>query len=616
MRTVSLCHPWRLLLILIIPLAASAQTDPENPPIQLLEWFAAPAPMIELGELVDVAVNEHNQIYVADVENDRIVKYGSDGTPLLQWGEYGYGPGEFSNLRALAVHEATGEVYVAEERRIQVFTPEGAFLREWAGPELSAMGMDVDAGGTCYVVFLEGYVWKCTSQGVTIDTWTGANGSFDQPHDVAVDSEGRIYVADRYNRRVVIFDNVGLYLGQWDSTWIHDIREVTSLAIDDQDNVYVGDDHTCPKIDKNGNVLSRLELEFPPTGLDVFGSGTLYVANEMSRHIEKWGYAPPLTAIDDVTGDQGRWVRLSWNRCELDRLDLPAVVTGYGVYRRRDAMAAPLSQTFRPDAGAKGLEGWDVIATVPARGDSTYQLVAPTLADSTGTGGIAWSVFVVSAFAADGSFWDSPPDSGYSVDNLPPPVLGAPMVIENPGLYELDVSWQASTAPDLGHYAVYRGATSGFLPASSLDSYATTTAPYFTDDAVASGETWYYRVGVFDDAETFSGYSAAAGAQVVSTTPLPQRPGWDLAQNVPNPFNPRTTIDFELPEAARVRLDVYDLTGRHIRTLLSWERVEAGHRSVVWEGCDNTGQAVAAGVYLYRLKAGAVSETKRMTLVK
>jgi hypothetical protein len=90
-----------------------------------------------------------------------------------------------------------------------------------------------------------------------------------------------------------------------------------------------------------------------------------------------------------------------------------------------------------------------------------------------------------------------------------------------------------------------------------------------------------------------------------------------LTQNVPNPFNPATTIRYDLPERADVRLVIYNLAGQKIRTLV--HRMQPpGRYTVTWDGRDGTGHAVASGVYFYRLEAitrGFV-ETKRMVLLR
>jgi PKD repeat protein len=91
---------------------------------------------------------------------------------------------------------------------------------------------------------------------------------------------------------------------------------------------------------------------------------------------------------------------------------------------------------------------------------------------------------------------------------------------------------------------------------------------------------------------------------------------YSLEQNVPNPFNPMTTIYFELPEPATVRLQVFDVSGRMVRNLLNGASLGAGRQDIVWNGKDDSGLQVAAGVYFYHLNAGTFNQTKRMVLVK
>lgn len=88
-----------------------------------------------------------------------------------------------------------------------------------------------------------------------------------------------------------------------------------------------------------------------------------------------------------------------------------------------------------------------------------------------------------------------------------------------------------------------------------------------------------------------------------------------LAQNRPNPFNPSTTIAFELPMADQVELAIYALDGRRVATLVSGQ-MTAGPHQVVWSGRDDRGQQVASGAYFYRLQAGTQVQTRRMIMIK
>ncbi len=88
-----------------------------------------------------------------------------------------------------------------------------------------------------------------------------------------------------------------------------------------------------------------------------------------------------------------------------------------------------------------------------------------------------------------------------------------------------------------------------------------------------------------------------------------------LLANVPNPFNPSTTINYELPYDAQVRVSVYDLSGRLVKTLEDGQRI-AGQHSVQWNGRDSQGSAQASGMYFVRLNAGGKTGIRKITLVQ
>ena len=88
-----------------------------------------------------------------------------------------------------------------------------------------------------------------------------------------------------------------------------------------------------------------------------------------------------------------------------------------------------------------------------------------------------------------------------------------------------------------------------------------------------------------------------------------------LDQNYPNPFNPTTEIRFTLTDPGQVTLQVYDLLGRKVATLVDGELSAKAH-AVTWNGRDAAGQPVASGTYLYRLETDGFSKTRTMTLIK
>ena len=117
-------------------------------------------------------------------------------------------------------------------------------------------------------------------------------------------------------------------------------------------------------------------------------------------------------------------------------------------------------------------------------------------------------------------------------------------------------------------------------------------------------------VGATTDATGY--FTLPLGALQAGAAALPTQFG--LGPNYPNPFNPATIIPYQLPIATSVRLDVFNVLGQRIATLVNGPQV-AGFHTARWDGTDAAGRAVAAGVYFYRLYGDGVRLTQRMVLV-
>jgi hypothetical protein len=89
-----------------------------------------------------------------------------------------------------------------------------------------------------------------------------------------------------------------------------------------------------------------------------------------------------------------------------------------------------------------------------------------------------------------------------------------------------------------------------------------------------------------------------------------------LRQNFPNPFNPETTISFDLSGDEVVSLTIYDMTGQVIRTIVNNQPMSAGNYKQLWDGRDSRGIKVGSGVYFYQLRAGNFIAKKKMTLLQ
>jgi len=134
--------------------------------------------------------------------------------------------------------------------------------------------------------------------------------------------------------------------------------------------------------------------------------------------------------------------------------------------------------------------------------------------------------------------------------------------------------------------------TSGFKVRFRLDS-----------DGYITRDGWYV------DDVTISSDMPDTGVDDVAVLPL-------SVSNYPNPFNPKTTVRFQLPAAGAVSVVVYDAAGRVVRTLLADQEREAGEHDVRWDGSDDAGRETAAGIYFVKIEAGGNLAVSKVVLLK
>jgi len=305
--------------------------------------------------------------------------------------------------------------------------------------------------------------------------------------------------------------------------------------------------------------------------------------------------SPEILTIQDVPDDQGGQVRICFARSKYDGLDSTYTIGTYSVWRH-----------IADDE-------WDAIGQFDAIQDSIYNFVSPTLYDST-TEGIYWSTFRVSAHTViNDTFFMSAPDSGYSIDNIAPVVPeNLIALIDSNGIA---LQWSRTHVEDFQYYTIYRSQAADFQ-IDTVDALATTTDTIYIDASITLGETYYYRVTAFDDAGNESGASDIVSETKVGIDNEDQLPKeFSLSQNYPNPFNPTTTLKYGLPQDANVRLVIYNLGGRKVKTLLQKHQT-AGWHQVQWDGTNEFGQSVSTGVYFYRLETEEFVDVKKMVFMK
>jgi len=228
----------------------------------------------------------------------------------------------------------------------------------------------------------------------------------------------------------------------------------------------------------------------------------------------------------------------------------------------------------------------------------------PTLADSNGTG-THWTTFMVRAETADPAvFFDSPPDSGYTVDNLPPSAPSSLTAAYSDGATHLH--WGPSSEPDFASYRLYRGTTSDFVPGPA----SLVAAPSDTGYADPGPAGRYYKLTAVD----VNGNESAADGIGPSGTLAVE--GGALAFALegarPNPSRgERLNVEFVLPDGGAARLDLLDVSGR---------RVAGAEVGTLGPGRHTVTLApdrpLAPGVYHVRLARGGTTRVTRIAVVR
>jgi|GEM_PF-3448597 len=302
-----------------------------------------------------------------------------------------------------------------------------------------------------------------------------------------------------------------------------------------------------------------------------------------------------ITEIADVPGDTGGQVRIIWDASRFDVPGAEETVTEYSIYRR---YADPALRYPPGD--------WDYLLTVPADREEHYAAVVPTLGDSSGLGGLIWSVYFVRTRTSEpGVFHDSPPDSGYSINNLQPaPPSGFHVDRTPPDGAQL--TWYASADPDFAHFRVYRSVAPETPPGPGTLHHTTTDTEFFD----LTTEDFFYQLTVVN----LWGQESEPAYEL---SPVPESwSGAQLRQNSPNPFNPQTEISFTVPAGgAAVRLEIFDARGRLVTTLVDETLVGGEHRRP-WNGRLADGRTAASGLYTCRLRCGEVQRSMKMSLVR
>ncbi len=216
-------------------------------------------------------------------------------------------------------------------------------------------------------------------------------------------------------------------------------------------------------------------------------------------------------------------------------------------------------------------------------------------------------------FTSGGDFYTFG-DAVGGVDNSLPVELSA--FEATPDFDQVNFTWTTSSElKNLGFNLYRKGSentdwvsvNSEIIPGKG--TYSAESNYSYTDKNVVAGHTYSYKL------ESVS-YDGALTVEKIIKIDVPVPKEFALFKNYPNPFNPTTHINFQVPEYSTVTIVVYDISGREVKTLVNKTGYDAGKYDITWNATDNFENKVASGMYFYRFSAGAFNKMGRMILLK
>jgi flagellar hook capping protein FlgD len=353
-------------------------------------------------------------------------------------------------------------------------------------------------------------------------------------------------------------------------------------------------------------------------------------ADIYAQRIERFGQLgnpePAIVQIKDVPNDQGGKVSIQWTASYLDAVPnnpvgeywiwrqvptamaLNALRRGEPLFEARGATVQPRVGALRATAVGAQVFYWEFVASSPAHGFAAYGYTASTTSDSVAAGNPYTRFMVEAEQTPTGYYWSSTPDSGYSVDNLPP-TTPAPFTGEYGGGVAT-LHWNPNTESDIALYRLHRGTSPGFVPGPGN----LVTSQSDTGYADNTAQLHYYKLAAMDSHGNLSGYALLLPQSTVgvSAGELPVEVALGPAR--PNPMSNGATFQLALPQERHVRLALFDQQGRLVRELVSG-LVPAGVHAVSWDRCNRSGARVPSGVYFCRLEVGGRTLVRRLAAI-
>ncbi|RLC50903.1 MAG: hypothetical protein DRI23_06130, partial [Candidatus Cloacimonadota bacterium] len=169
---------------------------------------------------------------------------------------------------------------------------------------------------------------------------------------------------------------------------------------------------------------------------------------------------------------------------------------------------------------------------------------------------------------------------------------------------DIDLSWTAPAGNrSLTGYTVYR----------NNQQIVQVTETTYTDEDLENGVYAYYVKALYGSYESEASNEVIIELTEANNIIIPENTA--LLGNYPNPFNPTTEISFALKDAEKVNLEIFNVRGQKVKTLVN-KSMDAGLHQIVWEGLDDAGKQISSGIYFYKMQAGEYNATRKMIMMK
>jgi len=204
------------------------------------------------------------------------------------------------------------------------------------------------------------------------------------------------------------------------------------------------------------------------------------------------------------------------------------------------------------------------------------------------------------------------PDIGSVEGGVLPAVTGFALY---PQTNSVILTWNSIVDVEVDYYVIERSTNQDFDETGSMQSQITNTN-YFEDIELVYDTDLYYRVSYYYGIQSEYSETLTASVEWLNNQKGENLPiAFKLHQNYPNPFNPKTKINYDIPNYSNVNIVIIDLSGSEIKSLVN-KKHTSGRYSITWNGTNNNGDKVAAGMYLYKIQSGGFTKMEKMILLK